>query len=85
MKNVVIPKLPELAVHRQWVEAIKLPNFLKFMPDDFNGDSRTPRAFFYGVLCTLAPMYIKVLLENINELRHKARLEAKMKQRQRAP
>jgi hypothetical protein len=77
VKRITIPKLPELAVHVQWEEALKLDGFLKYMPDEYSGNSRTPRDFFYTVLSTLAPMYIKVLLTNINEERHRLRLEAK--------
>jgi hypothetical protein len=77
VKQIPVPKLPELAVHLQWAEAMKLPGFTKYMPDEYKGDSRTPRNFFYGVLCTLAPMFVKVLILNINEERHRLRLEAK--------
>ena len=65
VKRLDVPKLPELAVALQWVEAMKLENFQDYMPSEFCGDSKTPRDFFYAVLCTLAPSYVIALISDI--------------------
>ena len=62
-----MPLWPELAVHRIWIEARQLPGFLDHMPDEWTGNSKTERPFFWSVLITLAPDYVEQLIIDCRE------------------
>ena len=59
-----IPLWPELAVARQWPQAIQLEHFQAHMPDEWRGDNKTERPFFYAVLASLAPDYVQELIKD---------------------
>ncbi len=62
VRQLRIPMWPELAVSRIWGEAAQLPNFRAHMPDEWNGNSKTERTFFYAILVTLAPGYAEQVI-----------------------
>ena len=62
MRHLRIPIWPELAVSRIWPQAILLQNFRAHMPDDWTGNNKTERTFFWDVLVTLAPEYVEELV-----------------------
>jgi len=74
IKHIIVPTCTELSVQRIWVEAMKHPDFQKFMPDSWNGDKRTDRTFFWGILATLAPEYVTHLIKEVERKRHEDRL-----------
>ena len=39
-----------------------LPNFRAHMPDEWTGNSKTERTFFWDILVTLAPEYVEELV-----------------------
>ena len=57
---------------RQWQQAIQLENFRAHMPDDWVGDSKTERPFFYAVLASLAPEYVQELIKDCRQQRMEA-------------
>jgi hypothetical protein len=75
-----VPKLPELAMTQQWPEAIQWDVFRQHMPDEYCGDAKTPRDFFWSVFATLAPLYVSTLVDKVVS----ARQEAKKATRDRA-
>ena len=59
MKNSVrtlkIPKWNELSIANIWPEAIKLNNFLDYMPDEWSLKlSKVERSYFWAILISLA-------------------------------
>jgi hypothetical protein len=60
--SIEVPNLPELAVKKIWREATKIPSWKKYMPDKWNGDHKTERDFFYGILSALKPLYVEKLI-----------------------
>ena len=54
---------------RVWPEAVKLPRFLEYMPDNYNGNKDTDRTFFYQILCTLGVEFVEALILDIRRQR----------------
>jgi hypothetical protein len=55
-KDVVslkIPKNPELSIKKMWPIAMKIPNWMKYMPDEWAGGDEVDRAYFWAVFCYL--------------------------------
>ena len=48
---------------------MKLEHFKDYMPDDYQGDSKTPRQFFFDVLSSIAPNYTAALVADISRQR----------------
>ena len=59
-----VPLWPELAIKRQWEQAIQLPEFKDYMPDDWTDLKKTERNFFYGVLSTLNALYVESVIKD---------------------
>ena len=55
-------------MENQWTEAVKLPEFLNYMPLDWidgeGAKKRRERTFFYAILVTLAPSYCEELVKD---------------------
>ena len=69
MKNSVrtlkIPKWNELSIANIWQEAIKLNNFLDYMPDEWSvKQSKVERSYFWAILISLAEEYVEALIKN---------------------
>ena len=65
-----VPTLPELGVKYQWNQAIKLPGFLNYMPDEWSADVQlVERTFFYKVLLILAEDYVVQLVKDVKHQR----------------
>ena len=65
-----MPTLPELGVKYQWNQAIKLPGFLDYMPDEWSADVQlVERTFFYKVLLILAEDYVVQLVKDVKHQR----------------
>ena len=65
VKHLKVPLWPELSVQRIWQQAQHLENFGAHMPDEWNGNSKTERTFFWDVLCSLAPEYVEELIQRL--------------------
>ena len=75
-----MPILPELSVGRIWRDAIRIPGFLDFMPDEWEGGRRVDRKFFWMVLTTQHPEWVKHLIKGSREARNRHREEMKIPQ-----
>ena len=62
-----IPNWPELGVRKMWPQAMQIPEFGLYMPDDWTSTEKTERRYFYGILCTLAPDFVE---DSISGARH---------------
>jgi hypothetical protein len=62
---VKVPKLPELSVEKMWVIASRNPLFHKYMPEDWNGDRKTDRTFFFQVWTFLEANLVESYIDNI--------------------
>ena len=50
-----------------------LPEFKNFIPDQWTKDSKMlERPYFYGILCSLAPLYVTTLIKNCRDQRLEA-------------
>jgi len=68
--QVRVPCWPELAPKKIWAQAMLLTDFPTFMPDQWGPDSKLlERPFFYGVLCTLAPWFVTMLVKDCRDQR----------------
>ena len=60
-----IPKWTELSVEKMWPVAVNgIKDFMKYMPDNFKGDHKTDRSFFWGVFYSLNPAFVEELVED---------------------
>ena len=64
--NLFVPTWQELGCKTVWSQAIMIKDFLKYVPDDWRSDHKVERKFFYGILTTLAPMFVQTV---VNEAR----------------
>ena len=70
VKQLRVPCWPELSPKQVWHMAKSLPGFLSYMPDTWGPDSKLlERPFFYGVLITLAPVFVQELIKECREKR----------------
>jgi hypothetical protein len=69
VRNLKVPCWPELATAKIWRQAIQFPGFRDYMPDNWCGDVRTERPFFYGVLTTLCPDFVTTLIKDCRTMR----------------
>ena len=70
-RGLKLPLWPELSISRVWPQAAQLPRFNEYIPDDWSLEhiKRIERAFFFGVLITLAPEYVEHLVIDIRAQR----------------
>ena len=64
-----VPHWPELSVQRIWPLAIQFPLFFQYMPDEYDGGRRVDRGFFWGVLGTLEPEFVRHLVDEARRQR----------------
>ena len=76
-----IPTWPELSVRAVWPEAIQLPGVRERLPDEWTGNLRTDRHFFW---CTLIGQHSEWVAALVNDctLQRRRRAEAKRLPRQ---
>ena len=57
VRNIKIPHWPELSIARLWSEAIMIPRFLEYMPDEWSlaNIKKIEREYFWSILISLAP------------------------------
>ena len=74
VKRFKIPLLPELGVANIWPEAIKLPMFANYMPNEWTSAKKVERNYFWGVLIVLAEDYVVQLVQDVRVQRNNRRL-----------
>ena len=70
-RELKLPLWPELSISRIWPEAMKLPRFAEYMPDEWSLQNvkKIEREFMFGQLITLAPEYVEMLVLDIRKQR----------------
>ena len=63
IRTITVPCWPELSLEKIWKEAVKIPGFLDYMPDDWIKIAKhRERGFFYGIVATLNEQYVEQLV-----------------------
>ena len=62
LKQLNVPVCPELSVVNCWEDALRLPGVWDHFPDEWEGCRRVDRKFFWGILSSLHPAYVKELV-----------------------
>lgn len=68
-KYIKVPVLPELAIRRVWPDAIRIPGVMNYLPDEWHGARRVDRKFFWMILTTLHPEWVKTMIKGSREAR----------------
>jgi hypothetical protein len=64
VKLMEVPKFPELSVKSMFEEAIRDPEVGIYLPDfEMNSKKFPEREFFFGVLASLRPDYLKQVID----------------------
>ena len=69
-KQLRIPMWNELSIDKMWELAVRIRDFLNFMPEDWTTSRKVERTFFWIILVTLAPEYVEQLINNCRAIRH---------------
>ena len=70
-KVINVPMYPELSVEKMWLEAMKIPHFALYVPDEWilkNGKG-ADRTFFWEILSTLAPEFVQAIVLDVQKQR----------------
>ena len=68
-ENFTIPNWPELAVHKVWAHAIRMPGVRERLPNEYDGGRRTDKKFFWKVLVSQHETWVMALINNCNQQR----------------
>lgn len=66
---IKVPLWPELSVAKVWPDAIQIPGFLDWMPDEWHRAKRVDRKFFWAILQTEHPTYVEHLIRGAQNAR----------------
>jgi hypothetical protein len=73
VRSVVVPHYEELSVKNLYADAMKDELIKDYLPDLEQNSNRIPeREFFFGILGTLRPEYLKKITEDANKVRYEA-------------
>ena len=75
-----VPNWPELAVHKVWKHAEKLPGLLDRLPDEWQGGRRTDRQFFWASLIAIHEGWAMNLIDNCARQRKARKVKVKVQQ-----
>ena len=73
------PSWPEFSNKAVWAEAVKNPEFKKYVPDNwkFEAGGRNPeKDYTWVIICTLQPTWVLDNIERIRKARHAYKLAA---------
>ena len=70
-KQMKLPLWPELSIARIWPEAHKLPRMTEYLPSEWGlaNPKKIERNWFFGIVTSLAPEYIEMVVLDIRSLR----------------
>ena len=60
--NLHVPTWPELAVKHVWPLAIRFPEFVARVPDEWDGGTRTDRTFLFSILFLVSEEFVIQLI-----------------------
>ena len=66
---IEVPHYDELAAKTLWPQFADDADFRQYFPDEFPKGKGPPREYFFNVLNTLQPDFLKQLLDHANKLR----------------
>ena len=71
--NIVVPHYEELSVKNLYDDAMKDELLRDYLPDLEQNSNRIPeRDFFFGILGSLRPEYLKKIIDDANKVRYEA-------------
>ena len=70
-QNTKVPNWPELAVHKVWPHAIRLPGVRERLPDEWTGGRRTDKGFFWDTVLGQHEAWVKTLVNNCTQQRRR--------------
>ena len=71
--NIVVPHYEELSVKNLYDDAMKDELVRDYLPELEQNSNRFPeRDFFFGILGTLRPQYLKKIIDDANKVRYEA-------------
>jgi hypothetical protein len=83
VKHLEIPRWPELGVKKVWPEALKLPSFIDYVPDEYlRPNYPVPRGYFYNILTTLALDFVEFLISDCRNQRIELKMANAQKMKQ---
>ena len=68
-KPIKVPIRPELSIQECYADAIQIPGVADHFPDEWEGARRVDRKFFWLVLASLHPEYVKHLIRGSRQAR----------------
>ena len=66
---VRVPKIPKFSVARMWSLANRHSLFKRYLPDDWNGDHKTDRTFFFQVWTFLESELVESVILDVRKQR----------------
>ena len=69
VQKIAIPHYDELSVKALWPDVSKDPVFMSYFPDKYPVGRGPPRQYFFDILNTLQPDYLKRILAHANKER----------------
>jgi len=71
VSSIVVPHYDELSVKNLYADAMKDELVKDYLPDLEQNSNKVPeRDFFFGILNSLRPQYIKKVIEDANKVRY---------------
>ena len=84
-ENIKVPLWPELAVHKVWPQAIRLPGVLQRLPDEWDGGRRTDKQFFWTTVIGQHEDWVLDLIDNCTRQRRYRAVKTKEERRDNIP
>jgi hypothetical protein len=69
MVQIDIPLWEELGVKKQWVNALQIPGFIDYIPDEWVDGHRADREYFWSILFNVNGAFTRSLIEDCQEQR----------------
>ena len=75
LKSVIVPDFDELSVISLWPKMQDDPLFLSYFPSKLPAGRLPDRKYFFNIMNTLMPDYLKAITHHANEMRNTAKNE----------
>ena len=69
VSSIQVPHYDEISVKALWPQFSDDPNITKYFPDVFPAGKGPPRDYFFNILNTVQPDFLKQMLEHANKQR----------------
>ena len=78
--TITVPHYDELSVRRLYPQLMKDANFMQYFPDTYPKDKGPPRLYFFDVLNTVYPDYLRQIMAHASKERMAADTDQKKSQ-----